>query len=290
MFRALALSVLSIGVLYAVPVFAYESPGAPTGHVSDFAGALSREQRSILETNLTAFSASTSNEIAVVIVPTLGGDYIENYAVRLFEEWGIGTAQNDNGVLLLLALEERELRIEVGYGLEGALTDSEANAIITDLMVPLLREGDYDAAVALGVEAMKRAIEGEYGGTGIQEFVDTDMYFGLFIVFIALVEWLAAILARSKSFWAGGAIGIGAGVVASTLFSWWILVGAMVTIGLALFGLMLDYAVSTSYSEAKRLGKTPPWWGGGGFGGRSSGGFGGFGGGMSGGGGASGRW
>lgn len=271
---------------------AYTSPGSPTGHVNDFAQVLSSEAAANLNAELTAFNASTSNEIAVAIVPDMGGDYLENYAVKLFEEWGIGKAQSDNGVLLLLAIEEREIRIEVGYGLEGALPDSVAARII-DSMAPQLRAGDYDAAVAGAVRDIIAATQGEYVGESEQgSFLGGLPIEAIIFLPFFVLTWLAAILGRSKSWWAGGVLGFVLGVIAwvfggSPAWAW-----ALLTAALTGSGLLFDYIVSQSYAKAARTGGTPPWWGGGtGFGGgRSGGGFGGFGGGSSGGGGASGRW
>lgn len=287
---------LSVGFLPAAAL-AYTSPGSPTGHVNDFAKVLSSEAAASLEAELSAFNASTSNEIAVAIVPDMGGDYLENYAVKLFEEWGIGKAQRDNGVLLLLAIQEREIRIEVGYGLEGALPDSVAQRII-DGMGPQLRAGDYDAAVTGAVRDIMAATQGEYvgagesaGGFSWSTVANLPIEVILFVPFLIL-EWLAAILGRSKSWWAGGVVGFGLGVIAwfiggSPAWAW-----GLLTAVLTGSGFLFDYIVSQSYAAAARTGGKPPWWGGGtGFGGgRSGGGFGGFGGGSSGGGGASGRW
>lgn len=267
-------------------------PETPAGYVTDAAGVLSAETKSVLETRLTALDVSTTEQIAVVTVPSLEGDYIEHYAVQLFEKWGIGEAKKDTGVLLLLALEERELRIEVGYGLEGVLPDSVADRIIQDEMIPLLKEGNYDAAVVAGVERIIAAIRGEYvapPSAGIAADMDPTaiLVFGIFVL-----QWLAAMLGRTKSWWLGGVVGAGIGAAVSSLFGWWLAGGAILTLILFVFGLAFDYIVSSTYKESLRHGDTPPWWtGGGGFGGSShSGGFGGFGGGMSGGGGASGRW
>ena len=107
-----------ITTFLVVPMFtfAYSSPGKPTGFIDDFANVLSIEQKDILEQKLSAFNASTSNEIAIVIIKSLDGDYIENYAVKLYEEWQIGKAKKDNGVLLLIAVDDHKMRIEVGYG------------------------------------------------------------------------------------------------------------------------------------------------------------------------------
>lgn len=280
---------------------AYTSPGAPTGYVNDFAHVLSSEVVASLNAELTAFNASTSNEIAVAIVPSMGGDYIENYAVRLFAEWGIGKAKQDNGVLLLLAIEEREIRIEVGYGLEGALPDSVAARIING-MGPQLREGDYAGAITGAVWNIEAATQGEYvgegesGGFSWSTIANLPIEVILFVPFLIL-EWLAAILGRSKSWWAGGVVGFVLGVIVwffggSPAWAWGLLTAALTG-----SGLLFDYIVSQSYAKATRTGGTPPWWGGGtgtglgGWsGGRGGGGFGGFGGGSSGGGGASGRW
>ena len=108
---------------------AYSSPGSPTGYVNDFAEILSTETRASLEELLSSTDASTSAQVAVVTIKSLDGDTIENYAEKLFQEWGIGQKGKDNGVLLLVAVDDRKVRIEVGYGLEGALTDAESSWI-----------------------------------------------------------------------------------------------------------------------------------------------------------------
>ncbi len=283
------LGALSLGA----PALAYTSPGSPTGYVSDFAQVLSSDTRNSLEVDLTAFAATTSNEIAVAIVPSMDGDYVENYAVKLFEEWKIGKEDRDNGVLLLLAIEEREMRIEVGYGLEGALPDSVAKRILDNEMTPLLKSGDYDGAVTAGVRSIIAATKGEYVGTDSQGTnIPIEDISGFLIFLLIAIQWLFAMLARSKSWWAGGIVGLVAGIGIAAYFALAFAFAATLAGALALFGLLLDYLISNAYKSATRGGTTPPWWtGGGGFGGGGhTGGFGGFGGGSSGGGGASGRW
>ena len=288
--RGLALAVL----LLVAPGFACAQvlPETPASYVTDAAGVLSTEARAALESQLATLDASTTEQIAVVTVPSLGGDYIEHYATQLFEKWGIGEAKKDTGVLLLLAIQERELRIEVGYGLEGALPDSLADRIIRDDITPRLREGDYDGAINAGVESIIAAIRGEYVGppsAGVAADMDpmAIVVFGIFVL-----RWFAAMLGRTKAWWLGGVVGAGIGVAVSSFFGWWLAGGAILTFILFVFGLAFDYLVSSTFKDAVRHGDTPPWWtGGGGFGSSShGGGFGGFGGGMSGGGGASGRW
>lgn len=275
---------------------AYTSPGSPSGYVNDFANVLSEPVESQLQEILRQYAASTTNEIAVATVRSLDGDYIENFAEKLFQEWGVGTSKEDNGVLLLLATEDRELRIEVGYGLEGAIPDSVADRIIRDDMIPALKENNYDGAVTAGVGRIMEAARGEYAAidtsvsstTDWSGFIEPVFIFGLFIL-----QWLWAILARTKSWWLGGVFGLGLGAVVSSIFGWWLFSGLAFTSLLIFLGLLFDYIVSNTYQKSQLKNTSPPWWAGGssgGFGGRGGGGFGGFGGGRSGGGGASGRW
>ncbi len=109
--------------------FGYVSQGVPKGFVSDFAGMFTLEQRISLEDKLAEFQRATGSEIAVVTIKSLEGDTIENFAVELFAEWGIGQFKMDNGVLFLISKDDRKVRIEVGYGLEPHLTDARTSAI-----------------------------------------------------------------------------------------------------------------------------------------------------------------
>ncbi|HVY72859.1 MAG TPA: TPM domain-containing protein [Candidatus Paceibacterota bacterium] len=283
------------GLLLLLPsgVFAYSSPGSPTGYVNDFAHVLSADVIQTLDAQLGSFEASTSNQIAVVTVPNMGGDYIENYAVKLYQEWGIGTKDKDNGVLLLLSIEEHKIRIEVGYGLEGALPDSVAQSIINNDLTPNLKAGDFDTGVEQAVGDIMLATQNEYtasASSGSKGISSNAVEAIAFFAFIAL-QWIAAIFARSKSWWAGGIVGavLGGGAwLWFGLFAGW---GLGLVAALTGLGLLLDYVVSKTYSNYKGRGGSMPWWIGGGRGGGSSGGgFGGFGGGSSGGGGASGGW
>lgn len=285
------LSITLIAGLIGVPLFAlaYVSPGTPSGYVNDFAGMFTSSEVEGLESKLSSYEAASGNEIAVVTVPSLGGDPIEDYAVKLFEEWKIGKEKEDNGVLLLIARDDREVRIEVGYGLEPSLTDSESASIIRNVIVPAFQDGAYDAGIAGAVDAMIAAIGGEYvPEPAPQSSLDIDWFWVIFFVPL----WLASILGRSKSWWAGGVIGGVAGVVLGFVFGFlWTGVAAIVL--LIPLGLLFDFVVSRAYARGKTSGHFPWWIGGGrhgGHGGFGGGGFGGFGGGHSGGGGASGRW
>ena len=282
----------------AVPALAYTSPGQPSGYVNDFSHVLSADTKRDLEQELTTFEATTSSEITIAVVPNMSGDYIESYAAKLFADWKIGKAKQDNGILLVLSIEERKTRIEVGYGLEGALPDSLAKSILDNEMTPRLKANDYDGAVTAGVHAIESATRGEYSApsrpstnNGLGNWTFENIWF-VILAIVFVFQWFAAILARSKSFWAGGVVGIFAGLSLGWFVAFSLGVTVFISLILGLFGLMLDFIVSSTYRTHAGSGTTPPWWiGGGGLGGGSgSGGFGGFGGGSSGGGGASGGW
>ncbi len=138
--------------------------------VNDYAGVLDSQWQSKIEELITKVESDTGAEIAVAIIDSLQGLTIEEYAVELFEKWGIGKAREDNGVLLLIAIQERKLRIEVGYGLEGAITDIEAGNIINNSITPYFKQGDYNTGVYEGVAAIANEIYEEYG---YATFVDT---------------------------------------------------------------------------------------------------------------------
>jgi uncharacterized protein len=286
------LLVIAFSLLSLQSARAYSSPGTPSGFVNDFAHVLSVEEKNTLEETLRAYTASTSNEIAVVTVKDLGGDYIENYAVKLFEEWKIGKKSRDNGVLLLVAMDDRKMRIEVGYGLEGALPDAISSAIIRNDITPAFKEGNYYRGITNGVTSIIEATKGEYtGDTTSTDVSGATIEHAIFFVFIAF-QFLAAVLGRSKSWWAGGVLGaiIGALVTFFGVLGITLGVGVVITIILTILGLIFDYIVSSAYTRAVSRGGSIPWWVGGSGGGSGGASFGGFGGGRSGGGGASGSW
>lgn len=289
----LALSSVLSGLFVMRPalVRAYTSPGSPTGFVNDFAGVLSEDDERTIDEDLAQFRSDTSNELVVATIDTIDGDTIENYANRLFREWGIGDSEKNNGVLLLIVTGDRLVRIEVGYGLEGAITDLESGRIIDGVLVPRFREGDYAGGIIEAATALKEAAQGEYNTPYQQpvtnKFRASDfLFFGVFVL-----TWVGSFLARSKSWWAGGVVG----AVIAAVF--WLLNDVLVikiaaTVLAPTLGLLFDYVVSRNYQANIARG------GNGGFfstrggfgGGGSGGGFGGFSGGSSGGGGSSGSW
>jgi len=295
-----AKTILFLFVFFSVTVFplqsfAYTSPGKLQGFVNDFAQVLSTQARNSLEQDLQTFSQSTGHEIAIATIQTLNGDSLEDYANRLFREWGIGKKDADNGVLFLISMQDRKMRIEVGYGLEGALTDLESKHIQDDVVKPLFQEGKFEEGITAGTQSIKAAIQSEVipqtqkRSRNAQNNRATAelMFYGIIFFFAVVLPWLASIFGRTKSWWLGGVAGGSVGAIAGFFTGWWfwILISGII-------GLAFDYVVSKNYKEHS---DHPSWWAGGpwiggGMGGGGFGGFGGFGGGSSGGGGSSSNW
>jgi uncharacterized protein len=142
-----------------------------TSFVNDYAGVLSADWKTSVENICTSVEQQTGSEIAVAIVDDLQDITVEEYAVKLFEKWGIGKSDKDNGVLLLVAIAERKLRIEVGYGLEGAITDLEAGDIINNTIVPQFKQNNYGQGIYDGVAAIANKI---YEEQGITSTIETE--------------------------------------------------------------------------------------------------------------------
>lgn len=156
-FLLCAIALLAPGLLWAD-----EIPVPPlSAQVVDTTGTLSQQQKVALIQKLQVFEASKGSQIAVLLVPTTQPEAIEQYALRVAEQWKIGRKNIDDGAILVVALQDRALRIEVGYGLEGALTDITSKRIIEEVIVPLFRRGDIAGGVSAGVDQMMRVIEGE---------------------------------------------------------------------------------------------------------------------------------
>lgn len=284
--------------VFAMPTAAsaLEVPPKPTDiPVVDQTNTLSPEQKATIAAKIAEERAATGNQIAVLMIPTLGDDALENYSLNVAREWGIGSKERNTGVLLLVVKDDRKLRIEVGYGLEGALTDIRSNQIIRDRIRPAFQKGDYFSGIQSGVEGIILAVHEEVDPnlskattSGAAHFPWEMVMFAAFFGF----SWLGSILGRTKSWWAGGVIGGILGVIAGFIFGF-LFIGVISIFILTLLGLLFDKVVSANYRSHASHGDAPSWWAGGPFigGGRSGGGgFGGFGGGSFGGGGASGDW
>ena len=223
--------------------------------VTDIAGVLSPEQKQALENKLVAIDDSSSNQIAVVILPTLEGNPIEEYATKLFREWGIGNTKTNNGILLLIAVQDKKIRIEVGYGLEGAIPDITAINIIDNDLKPAFRAGAYYEGIDKATDNIAKAAVGEYQVKRVKK-TKTKGNGAILAIIIAIIF----LVLKGGGGRGGSNIG-GRGVsnVAEGLF----------------WASLLSGGGGSSRNDS-------------GFGG--GGGFGGFGGGSSGGGGASGGW
>lgn len=132
----------------------------PTGFVNDFAGVLNQSARTQLDARLQTFERQTTTEIAIAILPTLDGRTIEDVSVRLFEQWRIGKRDKNNGILIVVAVRDHRVRIEVGYGLEGKVPDAQAGRIIREVMAPRFRDGDYAGGLNAAVDQLTRLISG----------------------------------------------------------------------------------------------------------------------------------
>ncbi|MCY6383215.1 TPM domain-containing protein [Hoeflea prorocentri] len=160
--RAPAVLILLIGLL-AIGLTAVRAQDIPplTGRVVDSAGILPANVRDSLVAKLAAFEQKSSDQVVVATIDTTGEWTIEHYANLMFRRWGLGQAEENNGVLLLVAVSDRQLRIEVGYGLEGTLTDVLSKLIIDDVIVPEFREGDFPGGIEAGVDSIIDVLEGD---------------------------------------------------------------------------------------------------------------------------------
>ncbi|WP_420456706.1 TPM domain-containing protein [Rubrivirga sp.] len=247
----------------------YDIPARPSPPrlVNDFTQTLSDGERQALERKLVAFADSTGSQVAVVLVRSTDGVASVDYATEILREWGVGRAGTDDGVVLLVATEDRELFITTGYGAEGALTDATAGTIVRNVIVPRFREGAFYAGIDQGTDAIVAALSGQFDaptarvGAGGGDDAIGSVLCCLFVLFVVLV----VIASRQQSPPSSGSSGgrrrrrRGPGIIVIPGGGWGGGGG-----GFGGFG-----------------------GGGGGFGG---GGFGGFGGGFGGGGGAGGSW
>lgn len=282
--NALKAGVASALLLCVGTVAAFNVP-AHVGFVTDAARTLSSDEKSALEHAIESYKAQTSNEIGILIVRSLNGEDIAEAAVQVGRAWGVGDREKNNGVLMLIAIDDHKIFIATGYGLEGALPDIVIKGIIDTDILPAFREEKYFDGIAAGIDAIEKHIGGEYtadryGTPSGSDWLYSAVNNGLFFFGIIALQILAAFLGRTKSWWLGGVLGGIAGAALWLFFGWWIAIVILTPLGF-----LFDYIVS----RAKPGGRGGFWIGGGGFGGGSSGG-GSFGGGSFGGGGAGGSW
>jgi len=176
------------------------------GWVTDLAGMLSPAEESQLEKLMESYRAGTSHEIALLTVPSLHGEPIERFALEVGRAWGLGTKEKNNGALLVVSKEDRKLRIEVGRGLEGSLTDSICGRIIRGVIAPEFKRGRYGAGLEQGIIAIHEAIGGSYGRIPSSPQFPTSGLAGIIPAFVILVILLAIVWNRRQG-WRGRARG-----------------------------------------------------------------------------------
>jgi len=160
--------------------------------VHDDAHILKQETIDALEQRLKVYEDSTSNQIAILTIQSLDGEVLEEYSLRVAEAWKLGKKEKDNGVLLLIAVDDHEMRIEVGHGLEGVLTDAHSNRIIRNEMTPHFRRSEFDEGVTAAVDAMIKAIGGEYSADGDDDEWSTSdllLLIGFILFFVSLIAY-----------------------------------------------------------------------------------------------------
>ena len=264
-------------------IFALEIPEHPEGYVSDYAQLLSPSAKARLEEKLRHFEDETTHQIAVVTFPGLEGEALEDFSIRLAEKWKIGQKAKDNGAILLVFKEDRAVRIEVGYGLEGALTDAASKLIIENEIIPRFREGKFDEGIERAMDAIQQATRGEYQPVPRQASPGYE-----FLLIASLIVWFQMTAAPVVLAWGWLVLGIVSFLVAF-IFN---VPGALIPI-LFIFGvpLLLYFLLGGNFRRGVLISRegfdgggtyrSTRGWGGGGFSG---------GGGSFGGGGASGRW
>jgi uncharacterized protein len=259
--------------------------------VNDTAGLLSAGTAQRLEQELSAFEKSDSTQIAVLTIPSLEGEDLEGYSIKVAEAWKIGQKGKDNGAILLIAKQERKIRIEVGRGLEGKLTDLLSGRIIRGEIAPRFKAGDYDGGISAGVTAIMAAVKGEYTASPRDTARGKNGSTPVLTLLLFLLIGCVVLGAISKVL--GGLAGaVGLPVVASLLASG---LGPVILIILAVVGFLGGLFLSFLFGGGRRgsgFGGGPFFGGGFGGGGFSGGGGDSFsgGGGDFGGGGASGDW
>ena len=249
--------------------------------VTDLTGTLSVQQAAELENSLAAFEAKKGSQIAILIVPTTQQEDIAQFGIRVGEAWKIGRKNVDDGVILIVAKDDRKLRLEVGYGLEGVIPDAIAKRVIAETITPFFKRGDFAGGIDAGVSQLMQLIEGEtLPEPDKVPSANLDEGAFMFILFGGLIAGfiLSAMMGRVMG---GTLAGLGSGAVAALFFG--------LSFAAILIGLIVFFIVGVRQNGGSGW-SSGGGYGGGGFGGGTGGSWGGGGGGSFGGGGASGSW
>jgi uncharacterized protein len=286
MSHALPRALLAAALLFPPAYTAAEIAVPPLkARVTDLTATLTSDQRAALEQKLAALEARKGSQVAVLLVPTTQPETVEQYAIRVFDQWKLGRKGTDDGVLLLVAKNDRQLRIEVGYGLEGAIPDAIARRVIDEDIVPLFKQGNFYGGISAGTDRVSKLIEGESMPPPRRTAAPASGWSAetLFIGFIILAmasQLLHSLLGR---FLGAGVAGVAAGIVGYVLAG----LAAAAIIGLIAF--VISLFIGATGRQGRGWSSGGNWSSGGGSWSSGGGGFSG-GGGSSGGGGASGSW
>lgn len=286
--RTVAAALLAWMLCWAVVAVADVAVPPLTGRVVDQTATLTSDQIAALDSTLQAFEQRKGSQIAVLIVPTTEPETIEQFSIRVAEAWKIGRKKIDDGAILVVAKDDRRLRIEVGYGLEGALTDVTSKRIIDEIITPKFRQGDFAGGISAGVERIIGVIDGEPLPEPKRQQQSASIFDNLEaigpVAFFAVLVFggiframLGRLLGAAVT---GGLVGLAIWFLAGTLA-----VAAIVGVIAFVFTLIGDSVVSSGGGRGGWSGGSGGGWSGGSSGGGFSGGGGSFGGG-----GASGRW
>lgn len=259
---------------------------ALSGRVNDYADIISPATENQLEQFLKQLEQTDSTQIAVLTIPSLEGDSLEGFSLKVVENWKLGQKKLDNGALLLVAVGDRKVRIEVGYGLEGTLTDLRAGRIIRNVILPKFKQGNFDRGIVDGVNAMIQTVRGEYTPPQSASGKPLDDPFGLLAILIFLFFFIGRLLQKNKL--ASALVG---GTVVPLVGTFFVGFSLPILIVFILAGVVFGLIASKLHVVSGRPGSSGGYFHSGGFrgGGGSFGGFSGGGGGF-GGGGASGGW
>ena len=290
----IGLIVLAMSLFSALSAHALDVPKL-TGYVNDYGNMLSPQTKATLEQELRAFEQSDSTQIVIVTIPSLQGEVLEQFSLKVAEAWKIGQKGKDNGIIFLVSKEDRKLRVEVGRGLEGKLTDLMAGRIIDLVVKPRFKRGDFDGGFITGVHSLIDATRGEFKaepGSGKRQGAKGSQGISRLFTFVIFLGIALLMLGSVSKYLAGAAGAIGLPAIVSLLLS---PVGLVAAIILAVIGLVAGLILPSLFSSGGRGGGFGGGFygggfGGGGFGDSGGGGFGGGGGGDFGGGGASGDW
>ncbi len=275
MIKILKIWIVILFLVLARDVLAFDTPNYQNW-VTDMANVYSPEFEEKLNNKIGEFEIETEAEIAVLTISELPEASIEEYAVEVFEKWGIGKKGEDNGILLVIAKEDREMKIEVGYGLEGKITDGMAGRIIRDELTPQFKLENYEQGTLVAIEKIMGYVKRDMVENNNKAVPPKDLGKNIivFMLGFTFLTYIASYLGRSREFVTGGIVGFVIGIIFS---------GLVTAVILGIIGLLLDLVLSGNYKKSTKMGYPTGFW-------SSRGGFRGFGGGSSGGGGASGKW